>query len=456
MRSWSGTARRLLVAFSALILFFSAATYVSLASQNEIHRRMHQLDDEASMIAASLGIEASAWRRYAGAIDAGLPPDPGDAKWVAALLGEFRTHGAGAYAEELRALESDLRVLDDGSSDTATRRASAVAIRERSRAIVKRLAASVGNFETHAQVTQHEGFRRSLLVLAIAMLLLLAVGYYIHRMVARPIEELGRAAERLGSGDAAVRFDVDGPSEFRQLGKQLAAMTEALRTKQDELVQSERLASVGRLAAGVAHEINNPLGVILGYVRMLEHKATGAMADDLRVVADEALRCQEIVEGLIELSRPPRASDEVIDLRALSEEVAARLAPSQPATAIVVDGVGSAQGSSARLRQVVLNLTKNAVEAAGPEGRVGISIGPSEDGRSVVVAVRDSGPGVAPEVRRRLFEPFVTSKPSGTGLGLAVSQGIAQAHGGHIELADVSGGGAVARLVLPIAADDAR
>jgi signal transduction histidine kinase len=214
-------------------------------------------------------------------------------------------------------------------------------------------------------------------------------------------------------------------------------------------LHSERLASVGRLAAGVAHEINNPLGVILGYTRLLRKKAVGPLAEDLAVVEEEVLRCQEIVEGLLDFSRPVQAGTQPVDLRALCDDVVARLAEasSTPGVTVTVAGQGGTTGTASKLRQVLFNLIKNAIEAAAPAGRVDIEVDETHEWSRVTV--RDSGPGLDAEARERLFEPFFTNKPRGTGLGLAVSQAIARAHGGEI-VADPPGqGGACFVLCLP-------
>ncbi|MFY1826197.1 sensor histidine kinase, partial [Myxococcus fulvus] len=193
-----------------------------------------------------------------------------------------------------------------------------------------------------------------------------------------------------------------------------------------------------------------PLGVILGYVRILQRKAEGALAEDLKVVEEEAVRCQQIVEGLLDLSRPGQGPVEQLPLRETCEDVVARLreADRLGQAQVRVEGAANVWAQPSRLRQVLLNLVKNAAEAAGNGGTVEVHIAPSQDG-GATVAVSDSGPGVKPEDRRRLFEPFFTTKSTGTGLGLAVSQAIAEAHGGRIEADTGPLGGARFTLRLP-------
>jgi signal transduction histidine kinase len=226
-------------------------------------------------------------------------------------------------------------------------------------------------------------------------------------------------------------------------------MTAALADHQRQLVQSEKLAGIGRLAAGVAHEINNPLGVILGYAKLLQRRCDGGMAEDLGVIEEETLRAKEIVDGLLDLSRPLPPGAEDVDLRALSEEVVSRLREARllDGVEVTVDGRAVARGHAEKLRQVLVNLLRNAAEAAGAGGRVEIRIGAG--GPVAEVAVEDSGPGIPEELRARLFEPFFTTKAKGTGLGLAVSRAIARAHGGDLETTQAPHGGARFALRLP-------
>jgi signal transduction histidine kinase len=228
-------------------------------------------------------------------------------------------------------------------------------------------------------------------------------------------------------------------------------MTAALREHQARLVESEKLAGIGRLAAGVAHEINNPLGVILGYAKLLRKKAEGSAAVDLGVIEEETLRAKEIVDGLLDLSRPMPAGAEPVDLRLLADDVVRRLAEARLLDGVKVDveGSGTAPGHPEKLRQVLVNLVRNGAEAAGPGGRVAVRVADGPGG--VEVSVADSGPGLDPEVRPRLFEPFFTTKPKGTGLGLAVSRAIARAHGGDLAADAGAGGGARFALRLPSA-----
>jgi len=322
-------------------------------------------------------------------------------------------------------------------------------IQERADRLAHRFEASIAAFREEVGALQEAASRRTIFFLVGAPLLAIAVGAYVLRSVARPVERLRQGAERLALGDLDTRIDVDTPDEFGALARQFNAMTASLKEHQDRLVLSEKLAGIGRLAAGVAHEINNPLAVILGYAKLLQRDAGEGASRDLRVIEDETLRAKLIVDGLLELARPREAAPEPLDLRALCDEAVARLRETRllDGVDVAVAGEGRVRGHPYKLRQVVLNLLRNAAEAAGAGGRVTVAVETGAEGAAVTV--RDSGPGLPEEARARLFEPFFTTKPSGTGLGLAVSQGIVLAHGGSIEAGAAPGGGATFTIRLP-------
>jgi signal transduction histidine kinase len=323
-------------------------------------------------------------------------------------------------------------------------------IQEQTDRLVNRFETTIGDIQSQVRAVQQAAFRWTLLFLAGAPLLAGGIGLSIYRSVARPVARLREGATRLAAGDLDARIEIDSPDEFGDLARQFNLMTASLKDHQERLVQSEKLAGIGRLAAGVAHEINNPLAVILGYVKLLHRKAEGQLAEDLGIVQDEALRAQEIVEGLLDLSRPLAVAPEVVDLKALCEEATGRLAGTDRLAGATVQVLGAArvEGHPQKLRQVLLNLIKNGAEAAGAGGRVEVGMAQTGSGGAEIV-VADTGPGLPPEAAGKLFEPFFTTKPSGTGLGLAVSLGIVQAHGGTLAADSPPGGGARFTIRLP-------
>ena len=292
-------------------------------------------------------------------------------------------------------------------------------------------------------------FRWMVALLLGAPLLAAAVALWVGRSIARPVATLREGAARLAAGRLDTRIAIQTPDEFGDLARQFNAMAASLERNQEELVRSEKLAGIGRLAAGVAHEMNNPLAVILGYARLLRRRTSGDVAEDLTVIEEEAERARDIVEGLLDLSRPLPPSREAVDLRATCDEVVSRLreAGVLGEVRVSVEGEGSVEGHGDKLRQVVQNLVRNGVEAAGAGGEVHVRV--TGTGASAEVVVEDTGPGLDPAAAARLFEPFFTTKDRGTGLGLAVSRAIARAHGGDVMAGARSGGGATFTLRVP-------
>jgi signal transduction histidine kinase len=471
----SGTARRLALALAALVALFVVATAIALLGFAKVNRGLAQTRARVDSMRLALDLASAVRDQYAHqahTIIIGNDSHLGfyaEAKTrVLTLIKDLRQRAERpderAWVDDIEAGAAELdsifsrdivpAVLSGRTADAHLEHARALAvvsrIQERTDFLAKRFEDAIGELQSFAQATRDRTVRWSVFFLALAPVLAGGVAVYLGRKVARPVALLHAGAERLAAGDLDTRMAVGGDDEFGDLARQFNTMVASLKEQQHRLLQSERLASVGRLAAGVAHEINNPLGVILGYTRLLRKKAVGPLADDLAVVEEEVLRCQEIVEGLLDFSRPVQAGTQPVDLRALCDDVVARLAEASPTSGVAVTVVGPSietTGTASKLRQVLLNLIKNAIEAAAPAGRVDIHV--DQNHECSRVTVRDSGSGLDAEARERLFEPFFTNKPRGTGLGLAVSQAIARAHGGEI-VADAPGpGGACFVLCLP-------
>jgi two-component system NtrC family sensor kinase len=235
---------------------------------------------------------------------------------------------------------------------------------------------------------------------------------------------------------------------------------ETLSKTQQQLVQSEKLASVGQLAAGVAHELNNPLGGILIYTSLLMEKASQNCRDrdDLKRIVAETDRCRKIVRGLLDFSRQTRLEAAIADLNKIIEntlalvtqqalfhniQVTQKLDVSLPK--VFVD-VG-------QMQQVFLNIILNAAEAMDGKGCLTVATTFNQDENAVSAAVADTGPGMSAEVMSKIYDPFFTTKPpgKGTGLGLAIAYGIIQKHGGEINVQSELGKGTAFAVTLPTA-----
>jgi signal transduction histidine kinase len=223
----------------------------------------------------------------------------------------------------------------------------------------------------------------------------------------------------------------------------------ALTDNQARLIQAEKLASMGQMAAGIAHEINNPLGVVLMYSHLLKDQlAEGdpGRADAERIIS-EADRARTIVRGILNFARQEKVTRAPTDINALLHESASALLATSPNGAIRIEfsldpSLGSQMVDGGQLRQVFDNLLKNAAEAM-PEGGL-IRIASREEEGDFMVSIADSGPGIPPENLPRMFLPFFTTKKvgTGTGLGLSVCYGIVKMHGGTIQASNNPDGGA--------------
>jgi len=227
-----------------------------------------------------------------------------------------------------------------------------------------------------------------------------------------------------------------------------------------QLIHTEKLSSVGVLAAGVAHEINNPLTTILGYTKLLlENRAPGDPdTAPLELVADEARRVQEIVRNLLDFSRQEQGEAQPVCLDELLRRTLSLVAPDLRKRRVIVQqelcpDLPAAPLDSRRMEQVFVNLITNAAHAMEGGGTLSVATGQSEDRPDqVYVEFRDTGVGIAPEHLSRVFDPFFTTKATGqgTGLGLSVSHGIVTEHGGEIEVESEQGQGTLFRVWLPV------
>jgi PAS domain S-box-containing protein len=225
--------------------------------------------------------------------------------------------------------------------------------------------------------------------------------------------------------------------------------------------RADKLAALGTLAAGLAHELNNPIGIISARIEVMLMEAQArslpaALVEDLRVLQRHALRVARIARGLLSFARPGRGQSGPVDLNQVVEETLA-LAERQISRAGVTvrrglaPGLPPIPGHADTLQQVVLNLVKNAADAIEGEGEIRIetrSVDTPPGGVQLVVS--DTGRGIPPEAISRIFDPFYTTKTDGTGLGLSVSHGIVRDHGGTIDVQSRPGAGTTFVLTFPV------
>ena len=255
--------------------------------------------------------------------------------------------------------------------------------------------------------------------------------------------------------------------EQERMQRELEALRESERMRreleetQKQLVQAEKIASLGRMAAGVAHEINNPLAGVLIYadILMKEVKSNEQWRSDLEEIINQTLRCKQIVARLLEFSR--RSLDQQI-LFDVNESIRQCVKLLQHQTLFhnieVIQNLETdlpkVLGNPGELEQVFTNLMLNAVDAMEGRGRITICSEPHPAAHQMLLKFIDTGPGISLEIREKIFEPFFTTKPVGvgTGLGLSVVYGVIQRHGGSIEVESPPGGGAAFTIRLPLEA----
>jgi two-component system NtrC family sensor kinase len=302
-----------------------------------------------------------------------------------------------------------------------------------------------------------------------------------------PLEEMVTATKRIAAGDLDHEVQVHSRDEVGHLAVSFNTMLKSIRAMQGELqewaesleqkvrerteelvavqgsmAQSEKLASIGRLAAGVAHEINNPLGGILTLtmLHIEDLDATDPMREDLEVVVKQTLRCREIVRGLLDFSRQSEVRPQSTNVWVVVQGTLGLLERQAIFHNIVirrnlVESLPPVLIHPGQLQEVVMNIVLNAVDAMEGSGELGVATSLASNGRTVIIRISDTGKGIPPDVMPFIFEPFFTTKQvgEGTGLGLAIVHGIVTRAGGDIQ-AESSADGTTFTITLPVAAEE--
>jgi len=299
-----------------------------------------------------------------------------------------------------------------------------------------------------------------------------SICYFLSRSLTRPAHALMLAAQRLADGHLTQRVQPDDSTEeIGMLGKAFNFMAASIeerdeqlrRRAQEEIMKAERLAMIGRLAAGVAHEINNPLGGILLFSRLLLKKTRdeGVDRENLQRIAKEAERCQTIVQGLLDFARQREPKPEPLNMNDIVEktvtllenqalfhniEVVRKLETDLPPVSV----------DASQMQQVFVNIIMNAAEAMDGKGVLTVATKAVTEARRIEAGFTDTGHGISEQNLKRLFEPFFTTKEAGhgTGLGLSISHGIVERHGGALTAHSGLGEGATFVVSLPKAEEE--
>jgi two-component system NtrC family sensor kinase len=298
----------------------------------------------------------------------------------------------------------------------------------------------------------------------------LVVSSFLARGVLRPIRKLIFASHQWAGGNLDYRVETRQKDEIAELTRTFNTMASSLRERDERLkeytarqiMKSERLATLGQLAAGVAHEINNPLGAILMYshLSLEEMDKDDPRRKNLEKVTAEATRCKNIVRGLLDFARQSEPNVQEADANEILRRTLSLLQNQAQFHNITItttlrDSLPKAMMDSSQIQQVFTNIILNAAEAIEGQGEVKITTRTVEDGQSIEIEFTDTGCGIPQENLEKIFDPFFTTKEvgRGTGLGLAVSYGIIARHKGSIEVKSSPSKGTTFIIRLPLKTD---
>jgi signal transduction histidine kinase len=338
------------------------------------------------------------------------------------------------------------------------------------------------NYLVDTEATSRNTFSLFFALVTVAVVVL---GYVLSQNIARPILRLRALSQSVAAGDLDQRTQLTRSDEIGELAEAFDVMTQHLRERtqeaarlyaesiqrnqelaeinarlhdaQQQLIQSEKLAAIGQLTAGIVHDVKNPLAVIKGLAESLQEQPEldEYTKKDLAIIRESAAKANQIVSDLLTFSRQSTPEMRTQDLRAtveaalrittyLARKAQIEVISDLPAQSVMVTY------DAQQIEQVLINLIQNAIQATPPHGTLRVNL--SQSGVAVALAVQDTGSGISPENLRRIFDPFFTTKPpgEGTGLGLSVSYGIIARHHGRIDVESVVGQGTTFTILLPM------
>jgi two-component system NtrC family sensor kinase len=308
-------------------------------------------------------------------------------------------------------------------------------------------------------ITARSGMRWPLMTTGLILVLFVVGALLVNRKVVKPLVELERATKKIGRGDfGPIRHTARIESEVDRLVIAFNRMVEELEARQEQIIHSRKIASLGTLVSGVAHELNNPINNIIltidslvGGRKITEERRTALLQD----ILDQAIRASGIVKNLLDFSRSEASTVQDIELPQLLQDTL-KIAGNQIALnkisvhQHIENGAATVRGNRQELQQVFLNLIINAVQAMPDGGDLTVQLDQDKD-NWINITVQDTGVGIAEEHLPHIFDPFFTTKEvgQGTGLGLSVSYGIVKKHGGRIAVDSHRGKGCTFTVMIP-------
>jgi signal transduction histidine kinase len=230
-------------------------------------------------------------------------------------------------------------------------------------------------------------------------------------------------------------------------------MVTELQRSRETAARADQLSAVGQLAAGIAHELRNPLTAIKLLADTTAEQGDSMTPSEVAMIREEAARMEQMLQTFLDFARPPRLVRDRVDAVAEAQQVIDIVQPRADRVGVrirdLIESPAELLADRQQIRQVLLNLLINAIDAQPNGGEIVVRVGPAE-GRQAMIEVADRGAGIDPDIQERLFEPFISSKETGIGLGLAVSQRIVDSHGGRITAQNRPGGGATFQVFLPL------
>jgi signal transduction histidine kinase len=315
----------------------------------------------------------------------------------------------------------------------------------------------------------NESLRPAALTALLALGAAVLVAVLLSNIVLRPIHVIRSGLSRLGQGEFGATLDLQG-EEFKELGDVFASVSNQLKAslpagapRAQLLELSRRVASLGRLTAGVAHEVKNPLNAMTIHLELLKAKlasGAGAKASDehVDIIAAEIRRLDDVVQGFLKFAKPEEMTLQAVSPAVLTGDVLKMIEPEAEAAGVTLNTVcppdtPAIEADASILRQALVNLAKNAIQAMPEGGRLDVSCGMARDGR-VEIRVADTGVGISPENLAKIFDLYFTTKKTGTGIGLSLVYRTIQLHNGDIDVESTPGTGTTFIIKLPQARGD--